>query len=266
MSLLKPLSPSRNLVDELVERIADEIRSGRLAPGARLPTEFELMAATGVSRTVVREAVAALRAEGLVVTRQGLGAFVATEAHKAAFRIVSGPKDEPGSLSNVVSVLELRLAVEVEAAALAAERAGRQQIKQIEAALMAIDAAVAAGGSAVAEDFALHRAIAQATHNPQFANFLDFLGRHFIPRQTIRAAEASETEQRAYLERIQKDHARIVEAIRSGNSRDARNAMRAHLTKSLQRYRGLVDERREYVSMQPGESQESRRRSHGRRS
>lgn len=265
MSLLKPLSPSRNLVGELVERIADEIRSGRLAPGARLPTEFELMAAAGVSRTVVREAVAALRAEGLVVTRQGLGAFVATEAHKAAFRIVASPRDEPGSISNVVSVLELRLAVEVEAAALAAERADRRQIAQIETALNDIDTAVASGGSAVAEDFALHRAIAQATHNPQFANFLDFLGRHFIPRQTIRAAEASEVEQRAYLERIQKDHARIVEAIRSGSSKDARNAMRAHLTKSLQRYRGLADERREYVSAQAGESRENRRRTQGRR-
>lgn len=260
MSLLKPLSPSRNLVDELVERIADEIRSGRLAPGARLPTEFELMAATGVSRTVVREAVAALRAEGLVVTRQGLGAFVATEAHKTAFRIVSGPKDEPGSISNVVSVLELRLAVEVEAAALAAERADRRQIAQIATALADIDTAVASGGSAVAEDFSLHRAIAQATHNPQFASFLDFLGRHFIPRQTIRAAEASEAEQRAYLERIQKDHTRIVEAIRSGNSKDARNAMRAHLTKSLQRYRGMADERQEYLALKSGGYRDSRRR------
>ena len=62
-----------------MERIAGEIRSGRLAPGARLPTEQELMGAMGVSRTVVREAVAALRAEGLVTTRQGSGAFVAAE-------------------------------------------------------------------------------------------------------------------------------------------------------------------------------------------
>ena len=180
--------------------------------------------------------------EGLVVTRQGLGALVATEAHKVAFRIVAGPKDGSGAISNVVSVLELRLPVEVEAAALAAERADRSEVARIEAALREIDTAVAAGGSAVAEDFALHRAIAQATRNPQFANFLDFLGRHFIPRQTRRAAEASLTGQRAYLERIQKDHARIVEAIRTGGSREARNAMRAHLTKSLQRYRGLAVE------------------------
>ena len=57
-----------------------------MPPGAQLPTEQELIAATGVSRTVVREAVAALRAEGLVITRQGVGAFVADNARRP-FRI-----------------------------------------------------------------------------------------------------------------------------------------------------------------------------------
>lgn len=244
-SLLKPLNQPRNLVGELVHRIADEIRSSRLLPGTRLPTELELMAATGVSRTVVREAVAALRAEGLVVTRQGLGAFVAAEADKASFRIANGPEAGAGSIGSVVSVLELRLAVEVEAAALATERAERGELARIERALLAIDRAIASGGSAVAEDCAFHRAIAQATHNPQFVRFLDFLGRHFIPRQTIRAKTGSRDAQRAYLERIQKDHTRIVEAIRSRNRERAHRAMRAHLTKSLQRYRALADELRE---------------------
>ena len=58
-------------------RLSADIRGGRLAPGARLPTEQALTSALGVSRTVVREAVAALRADGLVVTRRGSGAYVA---------------------------------------------------------------------------------------------------------------------------------------------------------------------------------------------
>ena len=72
----RPLA-SPTLAHALVERLSAEILSGRLAPGARLPTEQDLIATTGVSRTVVREAIAALRAEGLVLTRQGAGAFVA---------------------------------------------------------------------------------------------------------------------------------------------------------------------------------------------
>src|SRR6266404_3967381 len=71
-----PLPVPRSLTFELIERLSLDITSGKLPAGARLPTEQELIAATGVSRTVVREAVAALRAEGLVITRQGVGAFV----------------------------------------------------------------------------------------------------------------------------------------------------------------------------------------------
>src|ERR1700754_4653172 len=75
-ALLRPVQPVRSLSDEVCNRLADEITSGKLAGGAKLPSEQEMMTAMGVSRTVIREAVAALRARGLVVTRQGAGAFV----------------------------------------------------------------------------------------------------------------------------------------------------------------------------------------------
>ena len=80
-------------------------------PGSRLPTEQKLMHAMRVSRTVVREAVAALRAEGLVTTRQGSGAFVAADARRSAFRI---DPDGLSSIGDVLNVMELRVAVEVE--------------------------------------------------------------------------------------------------------------------------------------------------------
>ena len=85
--VLRPVIPPRNLTREIAERIADHIASAKLLPGARLPTEQEMVAAMGVSRTVVREAVAALRADGLVVTRQGAGAFVAPDAERRPFRL-----------------------------------------------------------------------------------------------------------------------------------------------------------------------------------
>lgn len=239
--LLKPLRPSRNLTEEVVERIAGEIRSGRLVPGARLPTEQELMTAMGVSRTVVREAVSALKAEGFVVTRQGLGAFVAVDASRIAFRIASDGTAGSGTIGDVLRVMELRIAVEVEAAALAAERASDAEIIRIEAALAAIDAAITRGETAVGEDFAFHRAIANATGNTHFAEFLEFLGRHVIPRQSIRAALGTREEQRAYLMRLQRDHGRIAAAIRARDPGEARKTMRGHLTKSLERYRSLAE-------------------------
>jgi GntR family transcriptional regulator, transcriptional repressor for pyruvate dehydrogenase complex len=235
-ALLRPLRPARNLTEEVVERIAGSIRGGDLTPGARLPTEQALMAAMGVSRTVVREAVAALRAEGLVTTRQGSGAFVA-DATRMPFRINS---DGLTSIAEVLEVMELRLAVEVEAAALAAERITAARLGPIRHALRSIDAALRNNEAAVNEDFAFHRAIAVASVNAKIAELLEFLGHHIIPRQSIRTSLITPAEQRRYLQRIQEEHGRIFQAVRNGDSTEARRSMRAHLTRSLDRYRGLA--------------------------
>jgi len=238
LAALKPVKQGRNLTQEVVARIAGEITGGNLAPGTRLPTEQELMAALGVSRTVVREAVAALKADGLIVTRQGSGAYVASELKRAAFRIDS---DAEASLADVIEVMELRVAVEVEAAALAAERARYGDRRKVETALTQFTRAVKRGESAISEDFAFHQAIADATGNGKFSNFLTFLGRHVIPRQSIRTEIGTPDEQRVYLAQIERDHTRIVEAILEQNPAEARRAMRAHLARGLQRYRGLAE-------------------------
>jgi DNA-binding FadR family transcriptional regulator len=235
-TLLRPLRASRNLTEEVVERIASGIRNGQLAAGARLPTEQALMTAMGVSRTVVREAVAALRADGLVTTRQGSGAFVA-DARRMPFRIDS---EGLGSIEDVLEVMELRLAVEVEAAALAAERITPVRLAPIRQALRSIDAALRKGDGAVTEDFAFHRAIALASANTKIAELLEFLGHHIIPRQSIRTSLTTPAEQRQYLRRIQEEHGRIFHAIRDADVAEARRSMRAHLTRSLARYRRLA--------------------------
>ena len=196
-ALLRPLRPARNLTEEVIGRLKKEIgAAGRLAPGTRLPTEQELMAAMGVSRTVVREAVAALRADGLVTTRQGSGAYVAADVSRVPFRI-----DPEGlsSIEDVLEVMELRLAVEVEAAARAAERSTPRGLVPIGRTLRAIEAAIRKGEGAVSEDFAFHLAIAEASGNTRFAELLEFLGRHVIPRQSVRLARIAPVEQEQYL-------------------------------------------------------------------
>jgi GntR family transcriptional regulator, transcriptional repressor for pyruvate dehydrogenase complex len=240
LALLRPLRPPRNLTEEAVARLTEEIRKGRLPPGARLPTEQELMQAMGVSRTVVREAVAALRAEGLVTTRQGAGAFVAADASRVPFRI---DPDGLSSIGDVLEVMELRLAIEVEAAALAAGRITSERLAAVGRALRAIEAAIARGEGAINEDFAFHRAIADASGNPRFAELLEFLGRHVIPRQSVRVSVSTPQGQRQYLIGIQKEHGRIFAAIRGRQPAEARKAMRTHLTRSLQRYRRLAEGR-----------------------
>jgi GntR family transcriptional regulator, transcriptional repressor for pyruvate dehydrogenase complex len=238
--LLKRLVPSRNLTEEVVDQLASEIRRGQLPPGSRLPTEQELMTALGVSRTVVREAIAALRSEGLVVTRQGSGAYVASDASKVPFRLAA--LDGSSSIADVLKIMELRLAVELEAAALAAERATPRQVAAVRGALAEIERAIARGEGAVKEDFAFHRSIADATGNPHFPQFLEFLGRYVIPRQSIRLTHGTPQQQRRYLETLQTEHGRIADAIKARDPMQARRAMRNHLSKSLGRYRKLAEQ------------------------
>jgi DNA-binding FadR family transcriptional regulator len=239
---IRPVATERKLSRRLFEQLAEQIKSGRFAPGARLPTEQALTQAAGVSRTVVREAVAALRAEGLVITRQGVGAFVSAEPQRAPFRI---EPERLQSLADVLNVMELRLGVEIESAGLAAERASRAQVRAIFNALNAIEEASAAGGSAVDEDLALHRAIAEATGNPEFPRFLQFIGRHLIPRRIVSGLPERMGGRAAYLALIQEEHRRIYEAIRDRQPGAAREAMRRHLTRSLERYRKLAAERQQ---------------------
>ena len=241
LTVFRPLHPPRNLTEEVVGRLSAEIIRGGLEPGARLPTEQAMMSAMGVSRTVVREAVAALRAEGLVVTRQGVGAFVAADAKRRPFRLDPNGVD---SLAEAIKVMELRCAVEIEAAGLAAERGTSQQIAAVGTALDAMDQAIERGETAIDEDRAFHRAVAEATGNPQFMRFLEFLGHFVIPRQAVSDAPWRREGARPFLDLFQKEHRAIFEAIGGRSPESARGAMRRHLTNSLKRYRKLAEDQK----------------------
>lgn len=237
LSLLKPIEAPRGLTAEIVARLTADIVSGKLLPGSRLPTEQEMIAATGVSRTVIREAVAALRADKLVVSRQGIGTFVAEKVRRP-FRVEF---DEHSSLRDVLNVMELRTGIEVEAAGLAAERATPAQIRKITERFEAIQAAIDAGENAVEEDFAFHCEIAEATNNPQFKVFLEYLGSVVIPRQTVWGRSAPLL-RRNNLTLFQREHAKILSSIRTHDVPKARVAMHAHLGASRDRHQKLAAE------------------------
>jgi GntR family transcriptional repressor for pyruvate dehydrogenase complex len=232
------LRPTLSRTVQVADWFAREIRSGRLVSGKKLPTEQELIGQFGVSRTVIREAMASLRSEGLVVSRQGSGVFVADHKANPTFRIVS---DEIRSLTEVLNVLQLRIAVEVEAAGIAAEKRGDEHLAQMQHCLDAIDASIAAGGSAIDSDFAFHRAISSATGNPYFERFMHFLGPVFIPRQSIRPKSETPDQRRLYLEQVQTEHRHIYEAIERQNSEAARFTLREHLEAARERYRRMSE-------------------------
>ncbi|MCX5494509.1 FadR/GntR family transcriptional regulator [Kaistia dalseonensis] len=222
-----------NLRSGLADTLIAQIESGALKPGQRLPTEQAIVQATGVSRTIVREALATLRAKGLIATRQGLGAFVSSNPTPPAFTIL--PNDLE-SIDEVQRVLELRMGIEYEAAGLAALRRTPEDIERIQACLDALDQAIEEGGYGAQEDYAFHRAILVATHNPYYGRLFDTFGSSMVPRQWARLDRMTPAERRRHATRMRREHHAIFAAIRDGNEMAARRTIRSHLSKSAARF------------------------------
>jgi DNA-binding FadR family transcriptional regulator len=237
-ALFNAIQQTPNLRSGLVDTLLAQIESGDLKPGQRLPTEQAIMTATGVSRTVVREALASLRAKGLITTRQGLGAFVANDPNPRSFSIV--PNDLE-SIDEVLSVLELRLGIEVEAAGLAAVRRGEEDIARMQERLDALDVAVDAGLSGSEEDFAFHRAILVATQNSYYARLFDTFGSAMVPRQWAHLDRMTPAERTRHSARMRREHYSIFVAIRDSDEAGARRHLRNHLSKSAARFAELRD-------------------------
>ena len=232
----------RKLAHAVVERLSGRIRRGEFKPGDKLPTESEITRAFGVSRTVVREAMSRLQAAELVETRHGIGTFVSAGADSAPFRI-----DPVGTatLNELIAILELRISIEAEAAALAAERRAATHLVAMRKALDAFSRQVAQSKDAVQADFRFHLTIAQSTGNRHFADLIRYLGTMLFPRTRVNTAQLAGEKRTAYLGRVNREHERIYEAIARGAPDAARAAMRAHLENSRERlrraYRVLLD-------------------------
>lgn len=227
----------RSLALALVAALGEQIRAQHYGRGERLPTEAALMETFGVSRTVVREALSKLQAAGLVETRHGIGTFVVDDGQSAPFRVAP---EQLATLQDVIAVLELRMAVETEAAALAAQRRGEADVKSMRAALDAFSEAVDQGRDAVAADHEFHAGIARATQNTRFVDLMGALGQGAIPRARLSGSVERSAEQVAYLRRINLEHESILHAIVAGDAEAARAAMRTHLSNSRERRRRWV--------------------------
>ncbi|MET0517670.1 MAG: FCD domain-containing protein, partial [Burkholderiaceae bacterium] len=171
-------------------------------------------------------------------TRHGIGTFVLGLGEGGAFRIAP---EQMATLNDVVAVLELRIGIETEAAALAAQRRSEAQLQAMREALAAFSAAAEAGRDAVTADFQFHLEIARATGNPHYEQLMATLGAPSIPRARLPGLAAAEAQLRLdYLRQVNAEHRRILEAIAVQDGEAARAAMRAHLAMSLERRRRVA--------------------------
>lgn len=233
----KQLRREPPLPARIAELIRNEIVDGQMAPGTPLPTEQAMAETYKVSRNVIREGIARLRNEGIVNSRQGVGAFVATSP-TPVLRIDDGV-EHPERHHNL---FELRIVLEVQSAELAAMRHTPEDLAEMQHAYDEMASTSDWVNVGIEQDLAFHRAIAGATGNQFMLKTIMFIAEHL--KQSIRLTRASleETAQEINEKTLQ-EHLLILKAIKAGDPIAARAAMTAHVVNAAARVglHGLLD-------------------------
>ncbi|MEV7648227.1 FCD domain-containing protein [Arthrobacter sp. NPDC089319] len=218
--------PQRSaLVQQIIAILQSNIASGAWPVGSRVPLEAELLTQYGVSRVTLRQAIQSLVHVGMLETIQGSGTFVraSSELDTVLARFVAGEE--------LAYVLEARLAIEAQASEIAATRATNKNIEQLEALLeKSREAAEGNDGDALAPlSAAFHRLVVDAARNPVLSRLYHGIDEGM--ERSVREVSAHQP-----LTTFVDEHARVVQAIKSGDGSTAAAAARAHLVGALQGY------------------------------
>lgn len=210
--------------------LADRIWSGEWSVGNPLPPLQSLADDWQVSRTVVREAVARLAAKGLVISRQGRGVFVAEPREGNSLELST---DTGGD--NLLRIIELRMAIEVEGAALAALRRGDADLAGMANALAGMAEGIESNDIAAgaAADLAFHRSVLAATGNRHYLALFVFFSQSFYENISVSRRNSASLAGRGH--EAQREHEVLFEAIRSADPGAARAAARTHIENTARR-------------------------------
>ncbi len=220
--MFQAINREARLSDKVTEAILETIASNQLKPGDLLPPERELGRQFGVSRTVIREAVRALAAKGLLEVRSGSGVrIIAVDegtVRESMRHFVQGSRLDYGKVNEVRHVLE------VAAAGLAAERASEDDVAAMDETIVALENECHDLEKSVLHDLAFHRAIATATHNELFLVLHDSMGEMLLE---VRRRNLSKGRDERRL--VVGMHRRIRDGIAAHDAVAARQAMLDHL-------------------------------------
>lgn len=229
-------SRSKKLSQVVVIELINKIQSGELEVGKRIPTELELMVLFEVSRSVIREAITELRSLGYVETRHGIGTFVKEQVVEQNFLLSNASLE---TITDIISLLELRMSLESEAVFLASERRNENNLSKMKAALDDFEQHISSdqNDGTINADYNFHIAIAEASGNQYFVDFLKYLGEKIIPRARLKSIEAVSSNREDYLRVVHNDHVNIYNAVLEQDGLLARQTMRAHLSKSIKKFK-----------------------------
>lgn len=224
MDLYRKIKPKR-VSQQVFEQLRELIFKAQLKPGQQLLPERELAETLGVSRPTVREAINKLVDRGLLEHRQGQGTFVRSPEKRQAQNPLLAVID--GHEATLLELLEVRLALECNAAALAARRATAEDIAALEKSYQDMRRQVQEGGMGIGDDMAFHMAIAYASKNNVQIHIMKHL--YDLVHAGIKKSLSRFWENPDTIPAILEQHGRIVEAIKERDDLAALNAMRRHI-------------------------------------
>jgi GntR family transcriptional repressor for pyruvate dehydrogenase complex len=216
--------PIDGSTEQVVSHIRGLIERRRVRPGDRLPTERALAAQIGVSRPTVRAGLRTLAALGVVRTRHGSGTYISDGPpllHSAPLSLLAALHGFTPD-----QMYETRRTLEIEAAALAAERATPEQLASMAEEVASLFATMGDPQRFLVHDIAFHRIVAAASGNPIIAALVEMVSELYYERRRETAAHASDRD----LRDAAQAHRRIYSAIRARGAAAARAAMQDHLT------------------------------------
>jgi len=234
------LSRRPSLTDDISQKLSRMILDGKLVAGEQLPTEQSLAESFGVARTVVREAISRLKHDGLVDSRQGVGAFVAEPSARSAFRISPACFEKRQKL---LEILQLRTGITSEAAGLAAVHRTDADLQFMDTAYDSMERSLS-GGDAAAEKHVLaersfYQRIAEASGNQYILEFLSMLDTRIdMELRSVAMKNARVTEWSA---EVLAEHKAVLEAIRAQDETAASQAVRYHYSLAAQRLADRAD-------------------------
>lgn len=235
-----------SLTDHVAGILIERIVAGHYPVGEKLPAGRLLAQEFGVSAAVIREATERLRTKGLVRSRQGAGCVVLANVLDEGFQFEAPARSDRQAL---LHIYELRAGLEGAAAALAAQRATPEDLKHMAHILSELKASLHVPESAFEWDFAFHRSLAAATHNPHYSQLLAYLSDQW--RHSVQVAREHTLQslvpgtggpprspgqtglQRAA--RVHREHEAIFQAIRARDPQAARQRAHEHLQRACER-------------------------------
>lgn len=216
----------------IIEQIKTSIERGELNPGDRLPSERDLAEALSVSRSAVREAISVLESARIVKISQGIGVFLKEDRNKdlmAKMNEIVSPQN-----MSLIELIEVRQAIEVQAAYLAAVRRTDADLRSIQSAYYALEQSVNAGKVAAEEDYLFHLSVVEAASNQMLMETVKFVsnkclaGLHESRSQSMNIPGKSQA--------VMEEHSLIYLAIEERNPDKARDMMWEHLQNVKARY------------------------------